>query len=116
MVRTLVVDDDPAVLEVMATLLDDAGHEVSTAADGLTARDLLADGSFDLCVLDHDMPGMTGLDVARTLREAGSPTRFVLVSGQRRLVGQRLDEVDEFIAKPFDPEHLLRLVEELLAP
>ena len=116
MVLTLVVDDDPAVVELVASLLSGAGHDVTTAADGARAHDLLLGGSFDLCVLDHDLPGMTGLEIAGAARAAGSETRFVLVSGHRWLGRQRLDPVDEVVEKPFDPEVFLRLVEELLAP
>lgn len=116
MVLTLVVDDDPAVLDLVASLLRDAGHEVTTASDGVEAHDLLLGGTFDLCVLDHELPGMTGLAIAGAAREAGIQTRFVLVSGQRWLARQRLDHVDELVEKPFDPEDFLRLVEELMAP
>ena len=116
MVLTLVVDDDPAVLDLVASLLRDAGHEVTTAMNGVAAHDLLLDGSFDLCVLDHDLPGMTGLEVAGIARSAGVDARFVLVSGQRWLAHQRLDPVDEFVEKPFDPEEFLQLIDTLMAP
>jgi len=116
MVRTLVVDDDPAVLELLTSLLAGAGHEVTTAADGLEARALVLDGSYDLCVVDHELPGMTGLEIAGAVREAGIDTRLVLVSGVRWLSRQRLDPVDELVEKPFDPDDFLRLVDELMAP
>lgn len=116
MVLTLVVDDDPAVLDLVASILRDAGHEVTTAGDGLRAHDLVLGGSFDLCVLDHDLPGMTGLEIAGAARAAGTETRFVLVSGQRWLSRQRFYAVDELVEKPFDPEDFLRLVDELMAP
>lgn len=116
MVRTLVVDDDPAVLELLTSLLGGAGHEVTTAGDGLEARGLLLDGAFDLCVVDHELPGMTGLEIAGAVRDAGIDTRLVLVSGVRWLGRQRLDPVDELVEKPFDPDDFLRLVDELMAP
>ena len=115
MVLTLVVDDDPAVLELLTSLLGGAGHEVRTASNGREAHDLLLGGSFDLCVLDHELPGMQGLEVAGAIREAGIDTRLVLVSGVRWLSHQRLDPVDELVEKPFDPEDFLRIVEELMA-
>jgi two-component system, OmpR family, alkaline phosphatase synthesis response regulator PhoP len=115
MVVTLVVDDDVAVLDLMASLLRGVGHDVTTATDGLEARDLLLGGAYDLCVLDHDLPGMTGLEVAGAARAAGSGSRFVLVSGRRWHTGQRLDQVDELVEKPFDPRDFLRLVDELVA-
>ena len=116
MVHTLVVDDDDAVLDLLASLLRGAGHEVTTASDGTRAHDLLVGGSFDLCVLDHDLPGMTGLEIAGAARAAGIQARFILVSGQRWLTRQRHDAVDELVEKPFDPHEFLRLVDELMAP
>lgn len=115
MVHTLVVDDDAAVLDLLASLLRGAGHEVTTASDGTHAHDLLVGGSFDLCVLDHDLPGMTGLEIAGAARAAGVRARFLLVSGQRWLTRQRLDAVDELVEKPFDAQDLLRVVDELVA-
>lgn len=116
MVLTLVVDDDPAVLDLVASLLRGAGHDVTTATDGTTARDLILAGRYDLCVMDHELPGMNGLAVARDVREAGCETRFILVSGLGWSNRRRPDPVDELVEKPFDPEHLLRLVAELTAP
>ena len=115
MVLTLVVDDDPAVLELLTSLLKGVGHQVTTASDGREAHDLLLGGSFDLCVLDHELPGMTGLEIAGAARTAGLDTRLLLVSGHRWLGRQRLDPVDELVEKPFDPEDFLRLVDELMA-
>lgn len=116
MVLTLVVDDDPAVLDLVATLLRGAGHDVTTAADGTEARDLILAGRYDLCVMDHELPGMNGLAVARAVRDAGCETRLILVSGLGWRSRGRHDQVDELVEKPFDPEHLLRLVAELTAP
>ena len=85
MVRTLVVDDDVDVLELVAALLERAGHEVTTSANGLEAFDLLLAEDFDLCVLDHELPGLTGLEIASAFRESGKDTRLLLVSGLTRL-------------------------------
>lgn len=101
MVLTLVADHDPAVTDLVATTLRGAGHDVTTAVDGNEARDLLLGRRFDLCVLDHELPGLGGLEVAATARDAGSETRFLLVP----------HHVDDSLA----PEHLLRLVEQLVA-
>lgn len=109
-VRTLVVDDDPDLLDLVASLVRRAGHEVVTAVDGSAAHELLAEGDFDLCLLDNDLPGMAGADVARALREAGSRTRFILVSGLTRLKHARPEAVDAVVEKPFDSAELLHVV------
>ena len=115
MVDTLVVDDDLDVLEFVAALLGRAGHEVTTSANGLEAFDLLLAEDFDLCVLDHELPGLTGLEIAGAFRETGRDTRFVLVSGLSRLKLDGVEPVHQFVRKPFDPDHFLTIVEELLA-
>ena len=114
MVNTLVVDDDVDVLEFVAALLGRAGHEVTTAKDGLEAFDLLLTEDFDLCVLDHELPGLTGLEVASAFRESGKDTRLLLVSGLTRLKLEGVEPIHEFVRKPFDPDHFLTIVEELL--
>ena len=114
MVNTLVVDDDADVLDLMAALLGRAGHEVTTSANGLEAFDLLLAQDFDLCVLDHELPGLTGLEIAGAFRETGKDTRFVLVSGLSRLKLEGEEPVHEFVRKPFDPDQFLTIVEQLL--
>ena len=116
MVNTLVVDDDVDVLEFVAALLVRAGHVVTTSGNGLEAFDLLLAENFDLCVLDHELPGLTGLEVAGAFRETGKDTRFVLVSGLSRLKLDGAEPVHQFVRKPFDPDQFLTIVEELLAP
>src|SRR5436190_13011533 len=65
----LVADDDAAIREVIKTLLEDEGYQVSEAATGQEALDGLKAGTFNLLILDMRMPGMTGLDVLQKLRE-----------------------------------------------
>lgn len=115
MVSTLVVDDDVDVLDFVAALLGRAGHEVTTSVNGLEAFDLLLAEDFDLCVLDHELPGLTGLEIAGAFRESGKDTRFVLVSGLTRPKLEGVEPIHEFVRKPFDPDQFLRIVEELLA-
>ena len=69
--RILVVDDEPALCELLARMLRDEGYEVVKACDGLAGWDLVgrAAESFDLVVTDSRMPGMSGTEFIHRLRE-----------------------------------------------
>jgi two-component system, cell cycle response regulator len=79
--KILVVDDSPDILESTRRLLDGEGHEVQTAADGRNALDRLREETFDLIVVDYFMPGMTGEELVRTIREVNRLTQIILSTG-----------------------------------
>jgi two-component system response regulator (stage 0 sporulation protein F) len=80
--RVLVVDDEPGLRFFQRITLEESGIEVDEAASGAEALErCAAGGPFAVIVLDYRMPGITGLDVARRLREAGDETPIVLYSG-----------------------------------
>src|SRR5260221_14204442 len=87
--RLLVVDDDPAVREALALVLDLNGFEVSTADDGREAIRTLAVASPDAVVLDVLMPGLDGLEVCRRMRAAGDRTPVLMLTA-RAEVGERV--------------------------
>ena len=80
-VRVLLVDDDPAVLRVAERWLVKQGHAVTTATDGRQAVDLLAVQSFDVIVSDIQMPGMSGIQLLRTVRERDMDVPVILLTG-----------------------------------
>src|SRR4051795_13758556 len=112
----LVVDDDRATRELMALTLETAGHEVVQAASGHQALDLLSLGSFSAVVLDNHMPGFSGLDMLRVLRNRPETQTLpaLLVNGadgvSDRIEGRRTGASD-YIVKPFDPDELVARVE-----
>ena len=67
----LVVDDDPRLRELLRRYLSDSGFRVTVAADASEARSALTSFAFDLVVLDVMMPGESGLDLTRFLRDEG---------------------------------------------
>ncbi len=113
--HTLVVDDDEHVLDLMAWLLRRAGHQVTTAADGLEAHSLVLNYDFDLCVLDHDLPGMTGGEIADALRAADGVAAILLVSGASRIRPDKLKSIDGVLRKPFTPDEFLTMVHTLVS-
>jgi signal transduction histidine kinase/ActR/RegA family two-component response regulator len=101
----LVVDDDHAVRGVTVEMLKDLGCDTVQAADGAAALKLLSELSAmpDLILLDYAMPGMTGLEVARVLRERGIAAPVVLVTGYAELADSdgTPSVLDALLHKPF---------------
>ena len=116
MPRMLVVEDDVTVREVVVSYLRAAGHEVTEAADGQTALELMEERPADLVVLDLMMPGIDGLEVCRRLRLIGDVPIVMLTalgSEQDRVVGLELG-ADDYITKPFSPRELVLRVDSIL--
>jgi two-component system, OmpR family, response regulator MprA len=113
----LVVDDDPAVREALALVLDLNGFEVATAGDGREAIRTLASNSLDAVVLDVLMPGLDGLEVCRRIRAAGDHTPVLMLTA-RTEVSERVEGLeagaDDYLAKPFAHEELIARLHALL--
>lgn len=116
--KVLVVDDDPEALEAVVDLLRADGHEVHAASSLEEAEELLHRESYHLVVTDLVMPGGSGIDVTRLVREALPQTRVVMVTGRPSLAtaveALKLGASD-YLEKPVDPAALRRLVADLLA-
>lgn len=86
MIRVLLAEDEEDLREITELMLSHSGCVVTAVADGLGAlRSWVADG-FDVVVLDHNMPRMTGLQAAAVLRERGYDGPLVLWTGWDRLL------------------------------
>ncbi|MEI8190682.1 MAG: response regulator [candidate division NC10 bacterium] len=118
--RVLVVDDDPAIVEMLVELLErDWRFEVDTAATGFDAG--LKTRSFhpDVIVLDYMLPDINGNAVCRSIRsdESLNDVKIIIVSGvvDRDHVEKLLqDGADDFIQKPFSIEQLVNRISELV--
>lgn len=103
----LVVDDEPAIREIVATLLEDEGYRVRHAKDGLEALAAIDGDRIDLVVSDVVMPRLDGASLVRKLRHRGYLVPVVLMSSvyaEVDLPGVR------FVAKPFEIDRLLRTI------
>ena len=102
--RVLVVEDDPPVRRMLERSLAAEGFDVRAAADGGAALALAADSVPDLVVLDVTMPGLSGIDVCRRLREKGL-SGGVLMLTARDAVEDRVHGLDagadDYVVKPF---------------
>jgi DNA-binding response OmpR family regulator len=118
--RILVADDDRDAALMLAMLLRDEGHEVTTALRGDEVLELVRLMRPDAVILDINMPGMSGYAVARDIRERYGPIRPLLIgiSGvwtktSERLLG-RVVGFDHYLAKPYDHAQLLQFLEPLI--
>ena len=116
----LVVDDNPNLRELIASLLSVGGDRVDTAADGPAAIALASARStpFDLLVTDVEMPGLSGFDLAETIvvDEGGPAVLFMSGYTDRARLAQPASlTARDFIAKPFRAAEMAQAVERLLA-
>jgi two-component system, OmpR family, alkaline phosphatase synthesis response regulator PhoP len=115
----LVVDDDPEIVTMLSMRLGKRGYQVTTAADGNKALEVAKNGKFDIVLLDVMMPGKSGWEVARALKQdpATQDVKIVMVSA----IGEKTNEItapiygaDAHVDKPFEFEHLERVIARLL--
>ncbi|MCL9981649.1 MAG: ATP-binding protein [Erythrobacter sp.] len=117
--RLLLIDDDPAHREALRGLLEARGFEVLAAADGAAGLALAAETQPDLVLLDVAMPGLSGWDIAATLRARHGPAlKIVMLSGEAPDSGPAHPDGpanDTFVTKPFAFATLLDVISEQLA-
>jgi two-component system, OmpR family, phosphate regulon response regulator PhoB len=115
----LVVEDEPAILELLKVNLVDAGYEVREAPDAETAQQSLKQQLPDLVLLDWMLPGQSGLALARQLRGDARTRELPII-----MVTARADEadkvagleawVDDYVTKPFSPRELKARIKSVL--
>jgi putative two-component system response regulator len=121
--RVLVVEDDPDALDMIEHALVCFDYEVATARDGLEAQEMVRRGHYRLIISDWEMPGMTGVELCRYVRQRASSeyTYFILLTmrtGKHNIIDGLRAGADEFLSKPFDPAELemrLRVAERILS-
>ncbi|MFO1489031.1 MAG: response regulator [Verrucomicrobiota bacterium] len=104
MKHILFVEDNPILLQMCAMMLEgDTDWEVSTAADGAAALELLTQRAFDVVASDMRMPGMSGLELLEKVRTRHPHTSRIIISGigDQEEVARSLHSNHQFLAKPF---------------
>lgn len=111
--RVLIVDDDRAILTLVGSVALAEGFDVATTVDGADALQQLTTRPADLVLVDLQMPGVTGLEVLRAIRDVNARCRVVLMSGHATIdsavTAVKLGATD-YLTKPFDLQRLRQLL------
>jgi DNA-binding response OmpR family regulator len=118
MKKILIIDDDRVLRQTLAAALEAEGYGVAEAGDGREGLNKALKGAFDLIVMDVVMPAMTGLEVCRSLREAGRQVPVIVLSGKKK---KEIDKVlglelggDDYMTKPFGTDEFIARVHAVL--
>jgi len=116
MPTVLIIEDEPELVKVLRSYLEQAGYVVLTAYRGDSGLSIWEHKRPDLVILDLNLPGMDGLDIAREIRHKGN-TPLIMVTARveeaDRLVGLELG-ADDYIPKPFSPREVVARVRAVL--
>lgn len=113
--RVLVVDDEPAIVQLLAFVLEDSGFEVRTLLRGDEVVPLCTEWRPDVVVLDIGLPGLNGLEVCRQLNELRIPVLVLSSHDQDDQVVAGLEQgADDYVTKPFNHRELMLRIEKLI--
>ncbi|MBS1186861.1 MAG: two-component system response regulator [Burkholderiaceae bacterium] len=115
--RLLLVDDDPGILGSLRELLHPHGFELVTASNGEDATRQITEQRFDLVLLDHGLPDMSGLDVMDFIKRENIEVSVIVISGDTEIdtaIGALERGAFNFLRKPFPPESLLKTINNAL--
>ncbi|MFQ5622755.1 MAG: response regulator transcription factor [Paracoccaceae bacterium] len=116
--RILILEDEPNIVESLTFILNRAGFEVTTAADGAAAMGAIEGARPDLVILDVMLPNRSGFDILRDIRGKSAtealPVLMLTARGQAR-DRQEAEDIgaDEFMTKPFSNEEIVATVRRL---
>src|SRR6187399_1121835 len=112
--RVLLVEDEPGLVLTLTDRLRSEGYVVTSATDGPSGLAVAIRDTFDVILLDVMLPGMSGFDVCRDVRQRGVTTPIIMLTAR----GQTVDKVlglkigaDDYLTKPFDMLELLARIE-----
>jgi signal transduction histidine kinase/ActR/RegA family two-component response regulator len=111
-IRILVAEDEADIRDLLCEILRAEGHEVCPAASGVEALELFRARDFDAVFTDIGMPGMSGWELARAVREVDGAMPLAVITGWGEAVsseGQRAERVDWVVAKPFSADRIAEL-------
>lgn len=114
--RVLIIDDDVELCELLAARMSDEGFAIEAVHDGVRGLERALSGEHSLVVLDLMLPGMSGLDVLRRVREqAPIPVLILTARGEDvdRILGLEIG-ADDYLPKPFNPRELIARIRAIL--
>jgi CheY-like chemotaxis protein len=113
--KILVVDDEPAIRELIVAVLEDEGYDAISAGSGSRALELMPAERPDLVLMDIMMPEMDGREALRRMRDRPDLATIPVVMMSAAFTPNRIGQhVSGFLPKPFDLDHLLATVAQIL--
>ena len=115
--RILIVDDELILRESLARWLERDGHELDTAANGEEALKKIKDKQFDILLADIKMPGMSGIDVLKRVKESDPEISVVMITAYGSIstaIEAMKNGAYDYLLKPFEPDELGLLIEKIL--
>ena len=112
--RVLLVEDEPGLVLTLTDRLRSEGYDVTSATDGPSALEIGLAERFDVVLLDVMLPGASGFDVCRDLRQRGVTTPIIMLTARGQVVDKVLGlkiGADDYLTKPFDMLELLARIE-----
>ena len=116
--QVLVVDDEPAIRQLLSSLLVRSGYLVETAGSAEEAAEKLAKGDFDAALCDIKLPGMNGIELLRRTRQAGTDTTFIMVTAFASMdtaIEALKAGASDYIIKPVRNEEILHRLSQIEA-
>lgn len=114
----LVADDDFGLRDLLSEVLSTSGFHVTLAKDGVDSLDQMRNHRFDLLITDVRMPGLTGLEVLKRMKEEGRDETVIVMTGdpiRHSQLGKDLQPVHTLLQKPFRLRSFLDVVNSALS-
>ena len=113
--RVLVAEDEPTNRDIVAAILEEAGLHVDLAEDGVQAVERFQQSSYDLILMDMQMPNMDGLSASRAIRALPNGRQIPIIATTANAFTEDKERclavgMNDFISKPIDPDHLIKSV------
>lgn len=115
MVEILVIDDEAAMVEGITKTLSQDGYEITGTTNGDDAVELIRKG-YDIIITDLVMPGMSGMDILREVKNNSSSSALIMITGFATVesaVDAMKQGARDYITKPFDPNSLRKIVKDV---
>lgn len=111
--KILIADDERESIEFLKNFLERKGYSVDIVFDGKAAVDLIEKNDYDLAFLDHNMPELTGLEVAKFVKDKNLKTKTIMLTGYPEIEDffAKSVGVDEYINKPCRMEDIQSIID-----